>query len=146
MMFWRMTIVAMVLIFMARAAAANGPAACLVEQNFYYPKPGMADQALAIRKKGAEIRVQLGLPAGRVFIVEKATSGHPSWGKPKPVKTYYLTSITEYPDEQSFRATQQRLKESKEYLAVIGEMGGILKRFEQVTWRPVWGGCGSDGE
>lgn len=137
-----MKVVAAILLgFAASAAAADEPAACFVEQNFYYPKEGMAEQALAVRIKGEEVREQLGLPVGRLMVVEKATSGHPSSGNVVPLGMSYITSLTEYANEGEAASAQQALAASEAYLAVRNEMGSLLRHFETATWRPVRGGC-----
>lgn len=132
---------AVMLGFAAGAAAADEPAACFVEQNFYYPREGMAEQALAVRVKGEEVREKLGLPVGRLMVVEKATSGHPSSGKVVPLDMSYITSLTEYASEGESASARQALAASEEYLAIRSEMGGLLRHFETATWRPVRGGC-----
>lgn len=146
MMYVRMMIAATAVLGLAAsaAAAADEPAACFVEQNFYYPKEGMAEQALAVRIKGEEVREQLGLPVGRLMVVEKATSGHPSSGQAVPLDMSYITSLTEYANEGEAASAQQTLAGSEEYLAIRSEMGGLLRHFETAKWRPVRGGCKGD--
>lgn len=143
MMDMRVMIAATVVLGLAGGtpAVADEPATCFVEQNFYYPKDGMAEQALAVRIKGEEVREQLGLPVGRLMVVEKATSGHPSSGKVVPLDMSYITSLTEYASEGEAASAQQALGSSEEYLAIRSEMGGLLRHFETATWRPVRGDC-----
>lgn len=144
MMYVRMMIAATAMLGVpAGSAAANDTAACFVEQNFYYPKEGMAEKALAVRIKGEEVREKLGLPVGRLMIVEKATSGHPSSGKVVPLDMSYITSLTGYANEGEAASAKQALAASDEYLAIRNEMGSLLRHFETATWRPVWGDCKS---
>jgi len=137
---------AAMLAFLAGTATAAKPATCLVEQNFYYPKDGMAEQALAVRIRAEEIREKLGLTAGRVLVVEKATSRQPSSGKVAPLDMSYITSLTEYASEQASLAARQQLQQSEEYLAIRKEMNQLLRHFETATWRPVRGGCTADAK
>lgn len=125
----------------AAVPAAGEPGTCLVEQNFYYPADGMAERALAVRVRAEEVRARLGLPTGRVMIVEKASSGHPSNGKVEPLDMSYITSLTEFASENEAASVKQALAASEEYRAILSEMGGLLRHFETAIWRPVTGGC-----
>lgn len=127
------------------AIAAEPAETCFVEQNFYYPEEGKAEELLALRTRGSEIRASHGLPAGRVFVVEKATSGHPSKGAPQPLATSHVMSVTEYADEASYKAARAQIGAVQEYRDVVGAVGKLLANFEQITWRPAWGGCRADG-
>lgn len=144
----RMMVVAVAVLGIAAGvpAASDEPASCFVEQNFYYPSDGMAEQALAVRIKGEDVREKLGLPTGRVMIVEKATSGHPSSGKVEPLDMSYITSLTEYASEAEAASAKQALAASEEYVAIRSEMGRLLRHFETATWRPVRGGCTSEAK
>lgn len=130
------------------AVASTAPEAeesCFIVQHFYYPKEGKEAEALATRMRGADIRVRLGLPTGRIFRVESAVSGHPSQGAPAPFESAALTSITEYADEASWRASREQLSGDAEYREVLRANGELLRHFEQIAWRPARGGCRGNG-
>lgn len=125
------------------ASAATEHERCIVEQNFYFPKEGKEAAALEVRKRGSEIRRALGLPAGRILVLEQASSGHPARGEVVPRRTSYLMSLTEFVSEAEAEDARARLQASEEYLAVIREMADLIEHFETATWSPVWGGCAS---
>ncbi len=125
----------------AETDATAASADCVVEQNFYFPHPGKEAEALAVRRKGSEVRRKLGLPVGRIFVLGASASGHPASGRSGPGHSSHLMSEIVFASEEEARAAHEALLASPDYLAVRAEMGKLLERFEAATWRLADGRC-----
>lgn len=110
-----------------QSAEAGG---CLVVQHYYFPKDGMADEVLATRIRGNEVRAALGLATSRLLVLEKSSSGHPAAGPLGPGDASYLMSETVFADEAQAAAADAALAASKDYLAVRGRMATLIDHFE----------------
>ncbi len=118
----------------AGARAGVGAGQCLIQQNFYYPRAGNEEEALATRLKANEIRVRLGVPTGRVLRVAQPGTGI----------AFYLTSQVEYENQAAADKYNAILEGSAEFVAVRAHMRPLLEKFETVIWSPEWGGCSPD--
>lgn len=121
------------------AAAEDGASQCVIQQNFYYPRAGNEEEALATRLKANQIRVALGVPAGRVL-----RAAQPGAENNGPGGAFYLTSQVEFENRAAADRYAEILAGSAEFAAVRGHMQTLLEKFETVTWSPEWGGCSPD--
>ena len=112
--------------------AGAGDTQCVIQQNFYYPRAGNGEEALATRLKANEIRVRLGVPTGRVLRVAQPGTG------------FYLTSQVEYENQAAADKYNGILEGSAEFVAVRAHMRPLLEKFETVIWSPEWGECSPD--
>jgi len=126
------------------AGESSGEATCFVEQNYYYPKPGKQDEALATRKEGSEVRASLGLPTGRLFVLQESKRGHPAKGEQVEGRASYLMSLIEYESKAAAERARERLLDSQRYRDVIGRMAELLQDFETSSWSVARGDCKPD--
>lgn len=126
----------------AESAQSSG---CFIEQNSYYPEPGKQEDALATRLDGRAARAALGLPTGRIFVLQGSASGHPVTGMQEPGNAAYLMSLIEYESEAAAEKAHEHLLESQAYLEARSRMAGLLEHFETASWHVAAGGCKPDG-
>jgi len=123
-------------------AARDG---CFVELNYYYPKPGKQEEALATRLDGRSARAELGLPTGRILVLQSSASGHPVTGMETPGNAAYLMSLIEYESAAAAEEAHEALLGSQAYLDARARMAGLLEHFETASWHVAAGGCKPDG-
>ncbi len=131
----------LITIISIQGASAAGTSGCLVVQHYYFAKDGMADEVLATRIRGNEVRAALGLATSRLLVLEKSSSGHPAAGPLGPGDASYLMSETVFADEAEAAAADAALVASPDYLAVRGRMASLIDHFELAVRRLVGGDC-----
>ena len=91
-----------------------------VERTNYYAKPGRAADVLAIRRRACQVRVELGLPAGTVFVKQEAGGDGPdvAW-------ECHFRTRDEHKQDLAARDGSDR------FHAVREEMGKAIRHFER---------------
>lgn len=143
----RTTIVALPMpISLSFGTLAGEPASgCFIEHNFFYPKDGMNESSRGVSITSAEkIRQRTGLHAGRMLIAVSAISGRRSMDGPNPPAIADIASLTEYANEAEAQAATEQLVQSKEYRAVLAEMGSKLRHFDAVKGHQARSDCVGD--
>ncbi len=96
----------------------------IVVQNYYYAKPGKADEVFQWRLHASDVREKLGLPRGRVL----RHVGEPERDKPDVVWE------CEYPDEAAREEDVRILSSKREFDDVMKHMGTLIQRFERAIY------------
>jgi ketosteroid isomerase-like protein len=101
----------------------QSPAATIVVQNYYFPKPGKELEVMETRKRASAVRAQLGLPVGRILqrSSESTTQAYMIWE-------------CEYPSLQAREEDVTRLEQSEEFKKVQDHMGTLLEKFDRGVW------------
>jgi hypothetical protein len=102
----------------------TGPVGIIIVQNYYYAKPGKAEEVYEWRIHASDVREKLGLRRGRVLrrIGDSAQQPDVIWE-------------CEYPDAQSREAELKALENNAEFEAVVKHMGTLIDRFDRATWQ-----------
>ena len=95
----------------------------IIARNLYYAAEGRADAVLAHRLHAADVRVQLGLPRGRVSRRVRGADTLPD-----------VIWECEFADVAAYDRDMAALAASPEYEAVRAHMRALLRRFERVLW------------
>lgn len=102
----------------------------VVSFNFYYGRPGVADQVLAQRLRASDVRVRIGLPYGRVM---SRTLGGDEL--PDVIWEQEFAEVGGHHADMATRAA------SPAFEAIRAGMRPLLRRFE----RPLFEVCGEPG-
>jgi len=90
----------------------------IVEVTNYYAKSGMAAAVLKMRRRGTRLRLELGLPPGRILIGDGASGPDVRWDCSFISREVFETDL----------ATRDT---SPEFVAQRRQMGALLDRFER---------------
>lgn len=107
----------------ASAAARAQPA--LVVLNYYYARPGHAEEVYRWRLHASDIREKLGLARGRVLRRTSGAEASPAADLPDVVWQ------CDYANEQARAVDLARLDASPEFAAVEEHMGTLLRDFRR---------------
>jgi len=114
----------LVLLMPFGASAVAAPAGTIVEQNFYYPKPGLEAEVLQTRTLASQIRRRIGLDSGRILLRHSSdTQG-----------TAYVIWEIEYPSIEAREADMRARAGSDEFEAVRARMRSLIDKFERTVW------------
>lgn len=105
------------------AAADPAQPRSIVEQNYYYPKPGLEDEVLRTREEASRIRQKIGLGAGRILVQNTPKKG-----------AAYVIWQNEYETIGAREADMQARAESKEFEAIRAKMRTLIDNFERTVW------------
>ena len=128
----------------APALAASDADECVIIQHYYFPIKGKEAQALALRKRSAELRRRLGLPTGRILELRSSVSGHPAKGPLGPGNASFIMSEVEFANQAAVDHYNQTLLASPDYIAIRGQMAKLLRHFEMAVRTPADGACRPD--
>jgi hypothetical protein len=106
----------------------------IVSFNFYYARPGFADAVLAQRLRACEVRVDLGLPRGRVLVRQDEIEV-----LPEVVWELAYADVGGHVKDMAARAA------SPEFEAVRAGMRRLYRRFERPLYQ-IRGGAPSAGD
>lgn len=101
----------------------QSPAAAIVVQNHYFPKPGKELEVMETRKRASQVRAQLGLPVGRIL-----------QRSPESTTQAYMIWECEYASLQAREEDVIRLEQSEEFKKVQDHMGTLLEKFDRSVW------------
>ena len=90
----------------------------IVETTNYYAKPGCAEEVLASRRRGCELRKSLGLDEGRIFVKVSGDGPDVRWE-------------CAFESQAAFEADIAARDESPEFTIQRKQMGSLLQRFER---------------
>jgi hypothetical protein len=106
------------------ASAVAAPPSTIVEQNFYYPKPGKEAEVLQTRTLASQVRRQIGLDSGRILLRQSSdTEG-----------TAYVIWEIEYPSIEAREADMAARAASPDFESVRARMRTLIDRFERTVW------------
>lgn len=117
-----MKVLTSILFLLIALSALAQEAKPIVVQNLYYPKSGKEEQVFQWRLHASEVRVKLGLPAGRVF---RKISGD---------ATYYVVWECDYPSPAAREADVRKIDQSPEFTKVQEHMGTLIQKFKRNIW------------
>lgn len=123
-----MRVLAVLLLFASVIAFAGEPQTLstgkIIVQNYYYAKPGKAEEVYRWRIHASEVREKLGLRRGRVL---RRTG--PSGQLPDVIWE------CEYPDMASREAEVKILDSNSEFDYVLKHMDTLIDRFDRGIWK-----------
>lgn len=90
----------------------------VIELTNYYALPGRAADVLAQRRRASEIRVRLGLPAGRIFKKLEGAGPDVRW-------ECVFDSRSDYDNDLAARGASEEFKSARQ------DMHRLLERFER---------------
>lgn len=119
------------------AAPADPPAAApakatghpIVVQNYYYARPGKAEEVYRWRLHASQVRARLGLPVGRVLLRQPPTGAAETDGDLPDV-----VWECEYADASAREADLARLTASGEFEAVEQHMQTLIRGFRRAVF------------
>jgi len=118
----------LMMLFLAVIATAEEPQTrpdgIIIVQNYYYAKPGKAEEVYAWRIHASDVREKLGLRRGRVLRRIGDSTQQPD-----------VIWECEYPDAQSRDAELKTLQNNAEFDAVVKHMGTLIDHFDRATWQ-----------
>jgi hypothetical protein len=102
----------------------TGPTGIIIVQNYYYAKPGKAEEVYSWRIHASDVRQQFGLRRGRVL---RRVSNSPQ----QPDVIWEC----EYPDAASREAEAKMLDKNPEFNEVMKHMNTLIDRFDRATYQ-----------
>ncbi len=90
----------------------------IVETTSYHAKPGMTDAVLEMRRRGTRLRLELGLPPGRILVRDGASGPDVRWD-------------CMFASRAAFEADLAARDASPEFALQRQRMGALLERFER---------------
>jgi dienelactone hydrolase len=99
----------------------------IVERTQYYAKPGMTMEVLAIRRRACEVRREIGLKAGRIFVPTKVSED----GSPDVIWECTYHDATEHKADLDARAA------SPAFEAVRAEVRKCIDKFNRYVFEQV---------
>jgi dienelactone hydrolase len=109
----------------AASAATSRADAMILERTHYFAKDGRAADVLDIRRRASQIRVRLGLPAGRIF----ASAGE---GSDQPDVVWECV----FPDAEAHEADLAARAASADFATIRAEMSAATKAFSRQVFAP----------
>src|SRR5258708_2058839 len=101
----------------------------IVVQNYYYAKPGQADEVYRWRIHASEVREKLGFPRGRVMR-RQANPNEAEQANEQPDVIWEC----EYPSIESRARDFKAVAATPEFQAVQKHMATLIRRFERGTY------------
>lgn len=92
----------------------------ITERTHYFAKPGRADAVLAIRRRANEIRVAIGVPAGRIHVAAAAADDCPD-----------VVWECTFRDRAAREADLAARAASAAFTAIRGEMQAVIRAFSR---------------
>ena len=123
-----MTVAASLLTIMPANAAPSAHTGAVMAQNYYYAKPGKAEEVYRWRLHASEVLARLGFPRGRVLR---------HIGKPAKGTAQALPDVIwqcEYPSEHARAREYAAVSANPEFQAVEKHMETLLRRFQAGTY------------
>jgi hypothetical protein len=96
----------------------------IIVQNYYFAKPGMAEEVYSWRIHASDVREKLGLRRGRVLRRIGEANQQPD-----------VIWECEYPDAASRDAELKVLENNAEFDAVVKHMGTLIDHFGRAAWQ-----------
>lgn|SRR5690625_2401835 len=107
-----------------RALFHTAEFAMIIESTNYYAKNGNLDAVIAQRQKASQIRLALGLPAGKILVRVDGDGPDVRWE-------------CEFETQEAYDHDRQVRQTSQEFAVVRDGMHALLERFERHVQRPL---------
>jgi hypothetical protein len=115
-------------------AQSQGRTPSIVVQNYYYARPGKAEEVYQWRLHASDVRAKLGLARGRVLRRAPGEKAGDDSHEGGPHDVPDVIWECDYPNPEARAADIARLDNSKEFDAVEKHMDSLIRGFRRVIF------------
>ncbi len=102
-----------------------------IERTDYYTRPGRLEEVITLRRRVSDLRVQLGLPAGSIYVKHSASEEGPD-----------VVCECHFPSLEAYQKDREACATSSEFEAISAEMRDVVHHFTRHFMRQKGGPAG----